>query len=64
MACPTPPFMIRAHNLCTGPYAIQNSEFGILKSGTRGAPVHGAASREHGAVEVIYSISHTFPLDA
>jgi hypothetical protein len=56
--------MIRAHNLCTGPYAIQNSEFGILKSGTRGAPVHGAASREHGAVEVIYSISHTFPLDA
>jgi hypothetical protein len=29
--------MIRAHNLCTGPYAIQNSEFGILESGIRGA---------------------------
>jgi hypothetical protein len=40
------------------PYPIQNSEFGILKSGIRGAP-----SMEHGAVEVIYSISHTFPLD-
>ena len=56
------PLHPRARISRTGPYPIPDSEFGILKSGTRGAPVHGAASREHGAVEVIYSIPTLFLL--
>ena len=42
------------------PYQIRNSE---TQNPEPAGPEHGAASREHGAVEAIYSISHTFPVD-
>lgn len=49
------------------PRPIPHTEFGIRKPGIRNplAPSmeHGAASREHGAVQNILSISRTFPVD-
>lgn len=42
------------------PYQIRNSE---TQNPEPPSPEHGAASREHGAVQNILSISRTFPVD-
>lgn len=53
--------------LCPAAYAPAHTPYRIRNSETRNpeppSPEHGAASREHGAVQNILSISRTFPVD-